>query len=1119
VECLPDRILPTTFRWAGLTNTDWNTGLKNWDIVGQADNNHTFPHNVAGEKTTDSVILDTLPPGSKGAPKLTKQDVSIQDMTITASFGKTFTLDKNLTVNGKFSQQSGTVSGSGTLTVAGSGGEMFIAVAGQNVTSIVYENAKLVVAPTGDLTIASTDDIKNTQFVAYKNSTVTVERKDEKTFGKLTINNGFNGGLRLNDSTINNDGELDLLNSAVIQVTGTGTINNNIGGRVVAGGILGQKTDTKIFATLNNFSSPDQTAKGKTGVEVQGNSTLTLERGGSSVGSWFIANTGKLIFDSATETQTYKWRKGTVFAAPTLEVGNVQIGSGALGANVDIAGSTIKFKNVVLTFAKGQKIDGQKSELVFDDGGFSWNAGNIIGTKITLNGSDFAAVGDRTLEDGQLAVNASSTAQVIKGKLTLKNSTITNSAKFLFTDNSSVVGARTTANGFTNAATGQLLKLGNVVSTIDVAFTNQGKVDILNGTLKVPNFTQTFQAAQTILDGGNIDVTGGKLDLKSGFLQTAADGTGTVIGNVDNSGGTMDPGGRDFTNNALFAGKIIVMGDYTQGKNGSLAIQIFGPANNQAQKQDQLEVSGKLELAGTLELKSFDDPSGSPLVLVNNTGKQPRKGTFANFTDGQMVTIGNNKPLDYKFTYMFGPNKNSVALIVVKGQGKIDTNTTTVASINPSIYGQSITFTATVTPTSGNGTPTGTIQFQVDGANFGAPVTLVNGTATSNTTSSLSVTSGTGHSIMAVYSGDTNFTGSSASLTQTVNQAGTTTTLVSSTNPSVFGQSVTYTATVSPVAPGAGTPTGTVDFYVDGSKQATVGISSGSASFSTSSLSVTSGTGHSIMAVYSGDTNFTGSSDSLTQTVNQAGTTTTVTGSPNPSIYGQSVTFTATVTPASGNGTPTGTIQFQVDGANFGAPVPLVNGTATSNSTSSLDAGSHAVAAVYSGDATYLTSTGNGMQSVSPAATRISISGSPNPANQGDTIFFQIQIATQTNVPPQGGTLMVTDSFNGGPATTLFTVALGDPLPQTTLAAGTHVLIVTYSGSNNFLGSTSPQFTETINPSGITSAAAALSSTSVKAGKSVSPDMVNWSVLGLAVDAAQHRRDALDAFFRQFAVP
>jgi hypothetical protein len=253
--------------------------------------------------------------------------------------------------------------------------------------------------------------------------------------------------------------------------------------------------------------------------------------------------------------------------------------------------------------------------------------------------------------------------------------------------------------------------------------------------------------------------------------------------------------------------------------------------------------------------------------------------------------------------------------------------------------------------------------------------------------------------------------------------------------------------------------------------------------------------------------------------VNQAGTTTTVTGSPNPSIYGQSVTFTATVSPTSGNATPTGTIQFQVDGANFGAPVPLVNGTATSNSISSLDAGSHAIAAVYGGDATYLTSTGNATQSISPAATRISLSGSPNPANEGDTIFFQIQIATQTNVPPQGGTLTVTDSFNGGPATTLFTVALGDPLPQTTLAAGTHVLVVTYSGSNNFGGSTSLPFTETINPFGITSAAAVLSSTSVKAGKSVSPDLVNWSVLGLAVDPAQHRRDALDAFFRQFAAP
>ena len=85
-----------------------------------------------------------------------------------------------------------------------------------------------------------------------------------------------------------------------------------------------------------------------------------------------------------------------------------------------------------------------------------------------------------------------------------------------------------------------------------------------------------------------------------------------------------------------------------------------------------------------------------------------------------------------------------------------------------------VTFTATVTPGSGSG-QTGTVQFVIDGANFGSPVTLSGGTAQTST-SSLSV-SGSPHTVSATYSGDGSFNGSSGSLTggQVVNKAGTTT--------------------------------------------------------------------------------------------------------------------------------------------------------------------------------------------------------------------------------------------------------------------------------------------------------------------------------------------------------
>ena len=146
-------------------------------------------------------------------------------------------------------------------------------------------------------------------------------------------------------------------------------------------------------------------------------------------------------------------------------------------------------------------------------------------------------------------------------------------------------------------------------------------------------------------------------------------------------------------------------------------------------------------------------------------------------------------------------------------------------------------------------------------------------------------------SITAVYSGDPNFAGSpSTALSQTVTQDGTTTTVVSSANPSVFGQSVTFTATVSPKAPGSGTPTGTV-IFIDGSTVlGSPTLSGGVATLTTSSLSVSN---HKVKVVYGGDGNFIGSVSSvLTETVSKDATTTSVMSSANPSVgFGQSVTF------------------------------------------------------------------------------------------------------------------------------------------------------------------------------------------------------------------------------------
>jgi hypothetical protein len=171
---------------------------------------------------------------------------------------------------------------------------------------------------------------------------------------------------------------------------------------------------------------------------------------------------------------------------------------------------------------------------------------------------------------------------------------------------------------------------------------------------------------------------------------------------------------------------------------------------------------------------------------------------------------------------------------------------------NPSVFGQPVMFTATLSAVApGAGTPTGMVHFNDNGSQIGS-ATLSAGSA-SFSTASLSAGS---HPITVPYAGDANFNGTtSAAISQTVNKAGTTTALGSSANPSTNGQSVTFTATVTVNAPGAGMPQGTVNFNDGATFLGSGTLSGGTATFSTSGLTVTPPL-HQITAAYAGDVNF-----------------------------------------------------------------------------------------------------------------------------------------------------------------------------------------------------------------------------------------------------------------------
>jgi hypothetical protein len=224
--------------------------------------------------------------------------------------------------------------------------------------------------------------------------------------------------------------------------------------------------------------------------------------------------------------------------------------------------------------------------------------------------------------------------------------------------------------------------------------------------------------------------------------------------------------------------------------------------------------------------------------------------------------------------------------------------------------------------------------------------------------------------------------------------------VASSLNPSLVGQSVTFTATVS--AP-SGTPTGTVTFK-DGA--ATLGVGTVSGGLATLATSALTGGPHAITAVYGGDRNFSGNtSPALTQTVDvTSATTASLASSANPSAPGQAVTFTATVTSA--GGTPTGVVAFSDGGTTIGSG-RLAGGVATLT-TASLVAGAHSITASYGGASGFTASTSSALtQTVAVPADSVKLR--------------QLQVAVTKVVAQNSGQAIsgaldtaIADGFNDG---------------------------------------------------------------------------------------------------------
>lgn len=444
----------------------------------------------------------------------------------------------------------------------------------------------------------------------------------------------------------------------------------------------------------------------------------------------------------------------------------------------------------------------------------------------------------------------------------------------------------------------------------------------------------------------------------------------------------------------------------------------------------------------------FDGATGTGSATLNGAGTAS-------------VTISTLNAGSHSITASFGGDTDfatSTSAALSQSIAKANSNVTVTSSTLSAlplgqtlVYGQTVVFSAAFT--SAGTTPSGTANL-VDSAtsNGLCSGTITAGTATCTAVGGIAGLSVAAHSISVNFSGDTNYSlGTVTPLSFMIAKAATSvsTPVLANGSPNV-GQSLTFSVTVAVVVRGSGTPSGPVTFS-DGSTAIGTGAVNAAGVASITIATLTAGS-HSIRAAYGGDGNFLASaSGQLAQSTSKALTSVSTPvlsgGSATPN---SSMTYSSTVTAVSGAGAPTGTITFTADGRAQTAVV--INPGGTASLTVTFPAGSHTVAAAYSGDPNFQASTSSTLtQSVnnpaSTSETNLNVTLDTNAPTVGQKVTFTVGVVSDSSDVPLTGTVQF---FDG---TTLLGSAqvIGGQATLTIVfnPAGSHNMMVRYSGDGS----------------------------------------------------------------------
>ncbi|WP_255436511.1 N,N-dimethylformamidase beta subunit family domain-containing protein [Tessaracoccus sp. MC1756] len=384
---------------------------------------------------------------------------------------------------------------------------------------------------------------------------------------------------------------------------------------------------------------------------------------------------------------------------------------------------------------------------------------------------------------------------------------------------------------------------------------------------------------------------------------------------------------------------------------------------------------------GTVQFKNGTTNIGSPVTLVNGT---------ATYT-----ATGLTPETNYTFTAVFVPTNPLLFATSTSSEVQVTTKAvpagaTSTALAPSNVTFNSVTLTATVSPD----TAAGTVQFTKDGANIGGAVTVVDGVATYQATG---LNPETLYTFTAVFlpANPALFTTSTSNEVQVTTMAApavTTTTTLTAGTPTYNG--VALTATVTPIG-----AVGTVQFKNGTTDIGTpVTVTNGTATYIVSGLNPE--TDYTFTAVFTptNPAKFTTSTSNPVQVTTMAApavtTTTTLTaGAPTQT----SVALTATMAP----NTAVGTVQFKNGATNIGAPVTLVNGTATYTATGLTPSTDYTFTAVFNptNPALFTASTSNQVQVTTEAPAPI--------------VVTQVTAPTFADVADSNGGTMTIPSVTG----------------------------------------------------------------------------------------------------------